>query len=177
MPKWFAHELEALRKLEGKSASEMVREMRKLRPEVTRNGIIGVCARNGIRMGQGLSGAQEKKNGYRARVRLKSQGLAEIGSSRKGAVRKSLLAPVQPRAPYFGRPEAWVPINGITPIPFDDRRAHQCAWPIGAPAEPISVCCGAPVQDGTLPYCAEHRRLRLARYVPAELAELDQLAA
>jgi hypothetical protein len=175
MPKWFAHELEALRKLEGKSASEMVREMRKLRPEVTRNGIVGVCHRHGIKMSPGQSAAQRTENGRKAHVRLKAQGLSEI-RTRKGSACTSALKPLA--APYLGRPDAWKPIDGSVPIGLIERKPMQCAWPIGEPARPADqIYCGAACVDDTLPYCAAHRRLRLARYVPSFLADVEQIAA
>lgn len=74
----------------------------------------------------------------------------------------NVSAPLPPAEPV--RAHAFDPLPGVKPLPLMQRRANQCAWPVGEPPRPAEqLCCGAPVasvQDCATPYCLEHGKLR-----------------
>jgi len=173
---WPQDHVDALKAQAGKSVHEMLDVMRKLRPGMTRNAIVGACARRGIPIGQGQSTAQRSAGGRAARQRLLANGIVDKKLNHKGQPYRVAVL-MKPKA-YVARAGAWEPVEPIEPIPLERRTSMRCAWPIGEPARPADqLFCGATCVDDKLPYCAAHRRLRLARYVPTELAEAEKIAA
>lgn len=180
---WPPEHVEALRALEGNTAAHIAKQMRRLRPGVTRNAVIAQCSRRGIRL-SGASNEQrapsvpgcEPKRGAPApkAARAPKQKPLEHKVGKYGPIH-----PANPIPPNHGRPEAWAALPGVAPVALLARTASQCAWPVGdAPARPAEqLFCGAQCDDDTLPYCAAHRRLRLARRAPADLAEAEKIAA
>lgn len=154
---WPPEHVAALKQMEGCSASQMRHALQSLRPGVTRSAVVGQCHRRGIRMSAGASKAQRRKN-------MKFAfpfGRSEV-----------------PLAPNRGRPDAWAPIEGATPVELLSRKPMQCAWPVEQPARPAEqLFCGARCDDDTLPYCATHRRMRVSEQALTPLEGLARSAA
>lgn len=169
---WPPSHLEALRALEGQTAGEMRDAMCKLRPGITRSAVIGQCKRHGIRLSNAGNGQAKIKA-----VAKRAQYKPALPTTTKRKPTPFLSAPVID-VTRPARAGAWEKLPGASaPIALTARSNAQCAWPIGEPTRPAEqMCCGERVADDTLPYCAAHRRLRLARYVPTELRAADKAA-
>ncbi len=170
---------EALRALAGKTGTQMQKAMKKLRPDITRNGVVSQA----IRLGVPLSGLTHSPNGV---------GVPALAAaSKRGPKVKSPLAPKivpkvnkngaprhtdSPPPPDHGNPDKWRPLPGVKPVSLIDRGAMQCAWPVDTDAG-VQMFCGARCPDGKLPYCAQHRRDRLSPAMPRYLRDAAKAAA
>lgn len=81
-------------------------------------------------------------------IRHKTQRLDLDLSNRPDPVR--LPRELPPPPPVEPSPLAY------GPVPFLDRRAGMCAWPLWEPPARTGLCCGAETAKGE-PYCAEHK--------------------
>jgi GcrA cell cycle regulator len=159
---WSQAALDLLFKLhvrEGRSAAETARAMG---GGVTRNAVLGKVQRMGW-----------------SRPREEAKGAVPAPRPRLAR------GPVKLRAP-FGRD---IPLPALreaavagTPRLWTDRRAGECAFPVGEPRQPgLQLSCCAPARGGA--YCPAHRALmalpdsRLTDKDVAAIAEIARRAA
>ncbi len=186
MPRWSEEDNAFLRAraAEGLSSSKIKKAMAAIRPGVSRSAICGQCARLGIK----LPGSTSAEKTFVARRNLGRSVRAKLPPRapkppKPRAAKIGKYGPIhatKPATPNHGRPGAWTPLPGAKPVSLIDRTSMQCAWPVDVPSRPAEqMYCGGRCADAdTLqPYCAAHRRMRLARYVPASLRDAENAAA
>lgn len=100
---------------------------------VTRNSIVGVCHRNGIKL-KGGNSRERKPRTYQPRIRIMTQALPN-------------LIPDPPD----------VPMQESFNLTFSELRIGDCKYPSGNCAEDYRFC-GLPALE-FLPYCSFHSRL------------------
>lgn len=134
----------------GKSA----REISQLTVGATRNAIIGVVTRAGLRRG------------------LQAEAITKAAQHRLSTVKRRIKEGKPPRLIIAGngavieKPEgkaarvefnarAFAQLPGFDPVPFMELRRSSCRWPVGGEGYAM-LCCGAHAQDGR--YCPAHTK-------------------
>lgn len=143
---WPAEMVERLTQLVkvGLSASQIGERL-----EVSRNAVIGKCARLGIKLagnGQFRRSAKVKKVKVALSERAKEPGKAK-GTRKAAPVPPPLM--VVPSLPISNG--HW---KGIAAV-VEALKAGECRWPIGDPGPSMSFC-RAPVASRFTSYCAHH---------------------
>lgn len=154
---WDDAAVETIRALrqDGYSASEIARKIDPVHRRVSRNAVIGKLHRLGL-----SGGGKPSRPGVR-KVRIVSEAarLANKANRAKGVLAQTLkpttyrrggARALPPQAPTEPKP---VVLENLTfARPWEERRAGQCAWPIGERGAILSCC--APT---TGVYCDHHK--------------------
>lgn len=174
---WPKEHVEALRKLAGSTGTQMMKAMRELRPDITRNSVVGAAHRYGVPLSD-----QTSNHGVEKTVKARAAARKPAPKVKAAPIRPKTGKNGQPRhadnppPPDHGNPDKWRPLPGVNPVSLLERGSMQCAWPVDTDA-PVQMFCGAECQDTKRPYCAQHRRDRLARYVSPFLRDAEKAAA
>lgn len=153
-PGWTPERFELLKTLwrDGKSATQIAKRL----GGVTRNAVISKVHRSGLE-----ARAQASKPARMARpaaaVAPSAPGTRKPASARTAPPSRPEGVPAPPPTPI--RVDAFAPLEGSTPVPFLERAAGGCRWPVGAE----SLSCSLPAAPNA-PYCAEHQAMA---YVPS----------
>jgi GcrA cell cycle regulator len=176
MASWSDERVETVTRLcaDGLSAAEIAAEI----GGVTRNAVIGIMHRKGIKSGQphGVrinppvprSSAPGNGGGIAHAVAKKRRRIARLqAGSGNGHVPGASVVAIRAKAAAAGAPptECGHPIDMTPDAPEDcprrcslfDLRSNSCRWPVGDPASPEFFFCGSESLDN-LPYCAAHAR-------------------
>jgi GcrA cell cycle regulator len=152
---WTDERVEQLKKmwLEGMSASQIANE---LALGVTRNAVIGKVHR------LGLSGRVKSPAPAPARPRPKTRPEDEAVKPAAPVSHGNLAlaveaSPAPAPAPRPVAQDVVIPISERVSIM--DLRESMCRWPLGDPTSPDFRFCGARMQAGLGPYCAQHARI------------------
>lgn len=149
---------------EGRSCSEVARQ---LGGGISRNAVMGMLARMGVKRDQG--GEAQKLGGRAAR------GLLPSASERRasgGALTRKLIA----KAPDpTGLPE-WRDDGVAEGVLLADLKAGQCKWPLGSLLAPAHRFCAEPTRDADCPYCAAHARRAFAKMDAAKVKKSNEQA-
>jgi GcrA cell cycle regulator len=146
---------------EGRSAAEIAK---RLGGGLSRNAVIGVIHRAGL-SGRGAPSRPGRivhkapRPAPRSRPRARAAPAApkpRLLICGDGAVVEA--AEAQP-SPYVARRDAWLPLDGSSPVIWTSRAWNACAWPVG-PGEGADThsCALATVSDGAS-YCSVHAQL------------------
>jgi hypothetical protein len=123
-----------------------------LKLEVTRNVIIGICARHSIQLRYKKSGGRRAALAVKRKVRPKPQPKV------KRAVVKSKPALAGPKALFTGRRgEKLVCYEAHQGVTLAQLSNNNCRWPLGELLDPPMNFCGKPAEDV---YCPTHLHVR-----------------
>jgi GcrA cell cycle regulator len=164
---WSEDRVEVLRDLwkQGFSASQIAKKL----GGVTRNAVIGKANRMGLE-GRGRPSSPEAISlGRKVRTLPKAKrGGFSLPSYTtlstpnpverlKNAAIANAAAKLAPAADVIAREHAFQPIPGSKPMPYLERPAKGCRWPVGGEGAEMLACCED--RQGESIYCAAHRKL------------------
>jgi hypothetical protein len=101
------------------------------------------------------------------------RGGAAANLVRGGRALARALRPARPPRPVSPRLTAPPDASAVRPRPWLERRAGQCAYPVGGDGEAVMSCC-AP--SGAATYCRTHRAAMYLRRTPARQKALERIA-
>jgi GcrA cell cycle regulator len=148
---WTHNQIEEIRRLwsvDGKTASQIG-----LVFGCTRNAIMGVIHRNGIKKGEATPTPQPRVEGRFAPLSgmVRRPPNLVLGKPDKRPVKPKPVVSVVSK-------EKTMPVQEPGPIVFWDLTPSSCRWPIGDPPLETLRFCGTRALDGR-PYCIKHHRL------------------
>lgn len=126
--------------------------------DVTRNAVIGIRTRMGIKRGVGINRGFEEVNNQRRRRQELARKAGNPATPSTKIAHEAAVAIQESAAREVATAAGLVPLR--------DLDSNACHWPIGDPQQQPFGFCGAPKVPG-LPYCKQHA---LKAYVDGDMA-------